>query len=105
MIVTLAISLAAATLLAFFVFPRVLRWCGKLAGRQIRSKTSSRRSLLLDRADKDEAEQAKHPSQAQLDREWERIDTDTTVNTPDRDWAGVIGFFHPFWYLLPLVAN
>lgn len=99
MVITFVISLAAATLLALFVFPYALRWVGKLAGLQIRSKTKSRRNLLLARAHTDEAEQAKHSSSIELDREWERLESQpaATLNTSDRDWEGVIGFFHPFW--------
>lgn len=80
-------TLAASSLLALFLFPHLIRYVGKRVGDQIRSKTESRRNLLLTRADAEEKDGIR-PSETPGSRPQE---------SPDRDWEGVIGFFHPFW--------
>ena len=92
--------------------PYLIRYVGKLIGNNLKSRTQQRRELLLSRAkseDKGETVQASLPSEKQssstsLDSEWEKVDEGAKTPkqcTPkqteqDKDFEGVIGFFHPF---------
>lgn len=46
-----------------------------------------------------------HAHLDQEDQEWEQIEGNFTKpavlhgRMKDEDWAGIIGFFHPFWYV------
>lgn len=75
------------------------------AGDRLRRKTSARRDLILERVKLDEQRLAPTPqaSPKTEDEDWERVESyavGTAVNGDvhqDKDYAGVIGFFHPFW--------
>ncbi|KAL1304708.1 hypothetical protein AAFC00_003657 [Neodothiora populina] len=83
MLVTL-ITLAAASLLAVLTFPQLIRYCGRQVGKHVRSKTEQKRSLMLSRAAAEEAENT------------DKTPGSRPVDSPDRDWEGIVGFFHPF---------
>lgn len=79
------LTLAVATLLTVFLFPRVIRYCGKTVGNNVRSKSEARRSLLLSRAKEEEQKAGYKPDPKNL------------KGDVDHDWEGIVGFFHPFW--------
>jgi len=69
----------------------------RIAGWLIKRHTSARRELLLLRA----RELASKDVTSSVDDDWEKVDTviGTAPNgdRPDKDWNGIVGFFHPFW--------
>jgi len=82
------LTFVVPALLAIFISPYLIRYMGTTVGLHIRSKTESRRALLFSRAKEEESKSGSKRDAISKD--------DQDVN---HDWKGVIGFFHPFWYL------
>ncbi|KAK7720173.1 asparagine-linked glycosylation protein [Botryosphaeria dothidea] len=89
--------------LAVRLLPLLVRLAGIAIGRNIRGKTQSRRELLLARAEQEEEEfslkQKKEPRGE--DEDWEKVGrrpsgSSTPGDPQNKDWQGVVGFFHPF---------
>lgn len=100
-----------AFLVAFYAtIPFLVAYCGRSAGSRIRSRTQQTREVLRARAAAEQKRDEDRGSQATLDDEWEKIDQSRSHSSPDlksiqddtRDWDGIVGFFHPFWYSLRL---
>ena len=96
------LSLAILTPLSFLTLPFTITRCGRAVGWYIRSRTAPRRELLLSRA---ETEEKEHPGKLSSsgDEEWEKVESyavgfDKNGDKGSKDWVGIIGFFHPFWY-------
>ena len=99
------VGLLPALVLVAYLQPFLLRRLGHAIGAHLRSKTLSRRKLLLARA----ASEAKHLKDqaadgASSEEEWEKIDRtgshgagDHTPEADNKDWRGIVGFLHPFW--------
>lgn len=117
------IALAATSVLLPTIPLGVLRLGLRGVGWFIRKRTRSRREYIISRvrAEEEEELQAKRggklsPSTTQAeDEDWEKVDT-SSVGTAgnnhnngqknrngqgpgDESWDGIIGFFHPFWYV------
>ncbi|OAQ73307.1 alpha-1,2-mannosyltransferase alg-11 [Pochonia chlamydosporia 170] len=105
---TLAI---AATLLAsspFFLVvfvPIIVRRIGRFLGFTLRKKTDGRRAQLLSVMDQEDQEYWKENPKLKTSSsgEWEAVQTTgtdlkatTKDGKPQKDWDGIIGFFHPF---------
>ena len=91
--------------LAYFIFPLLLRAAGRAVGWHIRRLSRQRRIDLLDRVAREREIHLSKPQQipAAEDEDWEKVDGESTGVAPngakaDKEWKGVIGFFHPFWY-------
>ena len=100
---SLLLSLLIFAPLSLLTIPFTTTQCGRVIGWYIRKKTAPRRELLLSRA---EAEEKEHGPQdlANADEEWEQIESYTTDSSNNgekgsKDWTGIIGFFHPFWFV------
>lgn len=114
---TLLFTAAAIVLTPFFallfwnyglpVFFRLAsRTLGAALGWYLRRKTDGRRALIVRLAEEQEREyQEKGPGKSSrrssLDDEWESIEASTAGTSKngekgDRDWDGIVGFFHPF---------
>lgn len=106
-----AAAVACSPLVALFLWnfglPLVFRFLsntvGTSAGWYLRKKTDGRRSLILRVTEEDErkyqeAKPAKDSRSSSLDDEWEEMGASAAADGPegDRDWAGIVGFFHPF---------
>jgi len=99
-------GIAAAT--AFFFFGHIVAGLCSIAGSHLRSRTASRRQILLERAAADELEVARKDAEgrrSQLDDEWERVESSSAPSSGNGEKAsgqyeGVIGFFHPFWLVV-----
>lgn len=92
---------------AVYYFPSILRSVGVPLGSHLRRSSRTRRELLLARvANEQQAYEAKHKAEKQNDEDdWEEVESSlvgSAVNggKADKDWSGIVGFFHPFWYAL-----
>lgn len=108
---TVVISIFLLIVLPFLFLTVVLRKGGELAGWYIRRKTQARRELLLSRAAAEHKQYASEEKNSgnQEDEEWEKVESSAgkTVlekSKRDGDWEGIIGFFHPFWYVTNLLS-
>ena len=92
-----------------FLTPRVFQLCGQILGWQLRSRTKQRRELLLARVATERQiwEDKLVTASTTLDDEWEKVDRSRSQSLLNGDsskkadaaWNGLIGFFHPFWYV------
>ncbi|KAJ4294490.1 asparagine-linked glycosylation protein [Kalmusia sp. IMI 367209] len=100
-LIFLSLLLSVVVSLAFV--PRTLRFAGELLGHYLRRSSRTRRELLLARVAKEQqAYDAKSKDEkSKGDDEWEEVETSmvgSAVNggKADKDWSGIVGFFHPF---------
>lgn len=101
-----ASSVTAAKLCTFLylvirLVPLLVRLSGIAIGKNIRARTQQRREALLARAEQDEKDFNASRKKTE-DEDWEKVGSRSSgSSTPgdqqDKDWQGVIGFFHPFW--------
>lgn len=100
--------------LAFIIFivsnivaaPFLVRYIGRTVGWYLRHRTSTRRDLVLARVkvEEDDFESKEKRSRKSEDDDWERVESYAAGiakngEKADDDWQGVVGFFHPFWYV------
>jgi alpha-1,2-mannosyltransferase len=98
------LSLLLPLAVSALFLPTALRFLGGIAGHYRQRSSRTRRELLLERV---ASEQKQHESQQQVQAEkdeddWEEIEgsmVGSAVNggKADREWHGIVGFFHPFW--------
>jgi hypothetical protein len=95
------LPLVVAFLLSPWLVPFLFRSLASATGWYIRRKTHSRRETLLSSSAFDTKEQGHPKGSTSEDGDWEKVEgltTGTAPNggTPEKDWKGVVGFFHPF---------
>lgn len=96
-----------ALLSTSFVAPFLIRSVARtVVGRHLKQSTQDRRRQIYQRA---RAEERSHSGKDRklddADAEWETIEsyaagTARNGQTGNKDWDGIVGFFHPFWYVL-----
>ncbi|ERF68075.1 hypothetical protein EPUS_08511 [Endocarpon pusillum Z07020] len=82
----------------------ILRFLLKTAGDHLRRRTSARRELILQRVQLDEQHlsSTREAPQRTEEEDWERVESyaastaEKRATHQEKDYAGVIGFFHPF---------
>jgi len=98
------------SLLAILVALLVGRWLiysiGKAFGLYLKRKTAARRQSTLKRVriEEEAVRSFYRRSQKSEDDDWEKIEsygaaTSTNGSLADSDWEGIVGFFHPFWFV------
>ncbi len=96
--------LACLPLFAFLFGTRIIVAAGRVLGWYLRRKTAGRRMQILERVEEEEKELAEDPkARRDSDEEWENIESYTAGTSKngekaDKEWDGIVGFFHPFWY-------
>ena len=79
---------------------------GKSVGWYLQRKTSARRKLIQARVNAEE--EASHLSRGQTtaidEADWEKVESYAAGSAAnggqaEKEWEGVVGFFHPFWYV------
>lgn len=85
-------------LLSPWLVPFVLRSLGAVTGWFIQQRTHSRRQTLLAISETEIQEQGRAKDTSSEDGDWEKVEghTPTSRDKADRDWKGIVGFFHPF---------
>jgi alpha-1,2-mannosyltransferase len=95
--------LAVVPLVALFVLPVAWRLVGGLLGWYLRKKTEGRRCRIVEVMERDERSFAESkPAGRGSDDEWENIETYAVGASGNgekgqKEWDGIVGFFHPFW--------
>jgi len=87
--------------------PKLIFWLGGTAGRYLRTKTAGRKAQILELTEKDQVEweeDAKDGKSRRDSDDWENVDAYAvgTANNGEKgeeEWDGIVGFFHPFWYV------
>lgn len=90
---------------SIYLMPSTWPTIVRLVGNRMRRSSNTRRELLLARtATETRAHEAEHARSNKDDDDWEKI-APTVLGSArnggkgDSEWAGVVGFFHPFWYI------
>lgn len=94
-IITLLI-IGLSTLINKWLFQRTVGW---YLGR----KATARRKSILTRvaAEASEYHLSAGPSPKSEDVEWEKVEKPKEGEADD-EWDGIIGFFHPFWFVIAM---
>lgn len=90
--------------------PALWNALGSVAGTYLRRKTEGRRSKILEVIEEDEKQYAERQekrsqdSRSDEDGGWEKVQAYSASSVADgskqaEDWSGIVGFFHPFWYV------
>lgn len=97
----------------------ILRFILCSVGWLVQNRSRSRREQIVSqvRAEEEEFQSkcARSPAQTEtVEEDWEKVDSSSSsCLTPgsdkipgdgNDDWDGIIGFFHPFWYVRPLLT-
>lgn len=108
-----ALALALILLLSsWYIVSGVLR----LVGWKLRNASAHRRKMLLARVEAErKSYKPKRSNGDGEDEDWEKVDSYSAGTAGNgelgqKEWAGVVGFFHPFWYAdgictLPLLSG
>jgi alpha-1,2-mannosyltransferase len=97
-----ALSLLLPVLLSIVFFPSLVRFLGVQAGHYLRRSSRTRRELLLARVATESKNYEAEAGHAETeDGDWEEVaSVAKDGNKADKQWEGIVGFFHPFWYRL-----
>lgn len=98
------LSLSLPIIISFVFLPKTIRFLGELVGYQLRRSSRTRRELLLARVATEQRayEADKKKDKKKEEDDWEEIEASTVGSAvnggkADKDWNGIVGFFHPFW--------
>jgi hypothetical protein len=116
-LLVMLLSLLLTAAISVVLLPKSLHLLAELAGRRLRHSSRTRRELLLDRvAAETRAFEAEDSTKSREDDDWEKIvpspiGSAGSVGQAGAEWNGIVGFFHPFWwvvkldiYILPLLT-
>jgi alpha-1,2-mannosyltransferase len=83
--------------------PRIVFALGKAVGYYLKKKTAGRRSQILETVEADEKEFLEN-RETQDNDDWESVDayaagTVKNGEPAQKEFDGIIGFFHPFWWV------
>ncbi len=108
-------TVVLAPLLTAALLPFLWRGTGLALGWFLRRKTDGRRARIFEVTEEDEKKfeaegGASKQQQPASDDEWENVDAYTAGSvgngeTARKDWDGIVGFFHPFWYVVARVCS
>ncbi|KAM3072630.1 asparagine-linked glycosylation protein [Clarireedia jacksonii] len=81
--------------------PQLIRYIGRTVGFYLRQKTAGRKQQVLEIVAKDEKEFRDSGEKRRDSDEWESVEsysigTAKNGEKADKEWNGIIGFFHPF---------
>lgn len=95
-LLTAAVTVALV-LLSTYLTPSLLRQGGALVGRQIYARTEERRATFLQRSATGKSSPSSSSGSSE-DGEWEKVGEASGAGkkSSDREWRGIVGFFHPF---------
>lgn len=82
--------------------PKLLFKVGSMFGYYLRKKTAGRKAQILELVDADEKEFKEEGGERRDSDEWENVEAYAVGSSKngekaDKEWDGIVGFFHPFW--------
>jgi alpha-1,2-mannosyltransferase len=102
-----ATILAVVPLVTIFVLPMAWRLVGTLLGWYLRKKTDGRRHRIIEVMEDEERrfEETNRVGRKESDDDWENIEayavgTSGNGEKGQKEWDGIVGFFHPFWLVV-----
>lgn len=99
--------LASTPMFLIIVGPKIVFWLGRTLGFYLRKKTAGRREQILESVEQEEAawmKEEKGKGERRYSDEWENVDAYAAGSSQngergEEEWDGIVGFFHPFWYV------
>jgi alpha-1,2-mannosyltransferase len=106
-ITIIIVSILGFLPLAVILFgPKLVFWVGGWLGYYLRKKTAGRKIQILELVERDEEVwlREREKEGRRNSDEWESVEGYVTgsVRDGEREFDGIVGFFHPFWYALSL---
>ncbi|KAG9237297.1 putative GDP-Man:Man(3)GlcNAc(2)-PP-Dol alpha-1,2-mannosyltransferase [Amylocarpus encephaloides] len=100
-------SIAIVSIVGFFPLvavllgPKLVFYAGGTLGYYLKKKTAGRKTQILELVEAEEKEYAAEGKGSEDSDEWEKIESHATgtakdKQVKDREWDGIVGFFHPF---------
>lgn len=82
--------------------PKLLFRVGSTFGYYLRKKTAGRKAQILELVEAEEKEFQEEGGEPRDSDEWENVEAYAVGSAKngekaDKEWDGVVGFFHPFW--------
>jgi len=89
-------------LTVLFLGPKLVLYVGGTFGYYLRKKTAGRKAQILDLVESEEKDYAANAKNRRDSDDWENVESYATGTAnngekADREWDGIVGFFHPFW--------
>ena len=102
-VLMLVLVIASTPLTMFLLGPKILFYVGGIFGHYLKKKTAGRKAQILEMVAADEQEFVVNGGDKSDSDEWENVEayaTGTSKNGEkgNKEWDGIVGFFHPFWY-------
>src|SRR5579862_8371205 len=92
---------------SFYVAPSIVTYFGQALGWYLRRKSRDRRNQLFSRVQAEEQDLRRGKGEVAGVEEdgWETVESHvpgSAVNggRAPKEWEGVVGFFHPFWWVM-----
>jgi alpha-1,2-mannosyltransferase len=94
-------------LLVILLGPKLVFYFGGLVGYYLKNKTAGRKAQILELVETEEKEYLATSKGRRDSDEWENVQSHAAVEkgVADREWDGIVGFFHPFWCVLFVGIN
>lgn len=102
--IILASLICILPIFIFLLGSWVIAVAGRVVGWYLRRKTAGRRAQILECVEAEEKSLAADlDSGRDSDEDWETVEsyaagTAKNGEKADKEWDGIVGFFHPFWY-------
>ena len=93
--------MASLPLVFLWSLPVLIQLLGSSLGWTLRKKTDGRRAHLKALMNEDDKKYRLRNAgrESNLGEEWRNIKALAEQKDTQKDWDGIIGFFHPFWYV------
>lgn len=99
----LYVLLVACTPLTIMLLgPKLVSRVGRAFGYYLRKKTAGRKAQILELVEADKKEYLEEDGERRDSDEWENVEAYAVGSAKngvkaDKEWDGIVGFFHPFW--------
>jgi alpha-1,2-mannosyltransferase len=106
----LLLVIAATPLTIVLLGPKIVLRIGSSFGYYLRNKTAGRKAQILELTEAEEKEFQEEGGEERDSDEWENVEayavgTAKNGEKADKEWDGIIGFFHPFWQVVSAVCK
>ena len=98
----LLVVIASMPLTIIILGPKLLFRIGSTFGYYLRKKTAGRKAQILELLEADEKEYKEEDGGRRDSDDWENVEayavgSSNNGGKADKEWDGIVGFFHPFW--------
>lgn len=95
--------LAFTPIATYIMFPLLMKGIGSLLGWYLRKKTEGRRAQLLELKTAEQQSFNNTQKSSSSGKNNVQAQASGSSDKKDSEWTGVVGFFHPFWYVVTIV--